>query len=259
MPKKNKPIDPEENKRLRLKRMLEESAYLPTPTYYFELGDEVEYGNLQDIVIVDIFDDGKVYEIDCTSINNNYGNPIVNKHVRHYVTWLDVRPLSPEDHDIISNDDLQLRYSQMQLSSLLTNLYSFRTNMNPVYQRDYVWSNNDKILLIDSIFNNIDIGKFVFIHLPYAPDSPSYEILDGKQRLNALAGFYENRFSYRDLFFNDLSRHEKYQFTNYPVSVAELTDITEQQKLRYFLTLNRTGKVMDQKHLEKVEAMLNEV
>ena len=35
----------------------------------------------------------------------------------------------------------------------------------PDYQRGYVWEQEDKELLLDSIFKNIDIGKFVFIRL----------------------------------------------------------------------------------------------
>ena len=82
--------------------------------------------------------------------------------------------------------------------------------MNPDYQRDYVWELSDKQLLIDSIFNNIDIGKFAFIHLDYKTWNKTgyaYEILDGKQRLKTIIDFYENRFSYKGIYYNDLSKH----------------------------------------------------
>ena len=52
------------------------------------------------------------------------------------------------------------------------------------------------MLLLDSIFKNIDIGKFVLIHLSdseWVERGFGYEILDGKQRLSALIEFYENK------------------------------------------------------------------
>ena len=65
--------------------------------------------------------------------------------------------------------------------------------------RGNVWDIEDKVKLIDSIFNNIDVGKFAFIKVPYKDNSPSYECLDGKQRVTALIEFYEGRFEYKGL------------------------------------------------------------
>jgi hypothetical protein len=42
----------------------------------------------------------------------------------------------------------------------------------------------------------------------------------------------------------------------YPISYSEMRDITDEQKIRYFLMLNTSGKVMDTAHLAKVAAML---
>jgi hypothetical protein len=130
--------------------------------------------------------------------------------------------------------------------------------MDADYQRDYVWTLQDKHNLIDSIFNNIDIGKFVFIMLKWEehPLNYLYEVLDGKQRINAVTEFYENRFTYNGLFFNQLSKWEQWHFKEYHVNVAEISNITREQKIRYFLTLNVSGKVMDKEHLKKVENML---
>ena len=253
---KAKRFDPTAQKAFEFKQELDKLAYLPFPTYFFEIGDEVQIGNLEDVFVVNIFEDGKLYEIDYTFIDNNYGNPIRNEHKRGYVTWLEIRPLSSKDNGIIFNEDLQLHYSQRDIMGLLGNLYNFRGNLNPDYQRGYVWTLEDDEALIDSIFNNIDIGKFVWVKLPYSKDGFWSEILDGKQRMRAIASFYENRFSYNGLYFNDLSHHEKYHFKNYHISYAELNNISMEQKLRYFLTLNRTGKVMDNEHLSKVQQML---
>ena len=70
--------------------------------------------------------------------------------------------------------------------------------MNPEYQRDYVWSEEDKVDLIDSIMHHRDIGKFVFVENPFDHSKErggdSYEVLDGKQRINAIIGFINGEF-----------------------------------------------------------------
>lgn len=232
----------------------------PEPTYWFGVGESVEIGNLEDCVVVDILENGKLYEIDYTSTNINYGNPIVTYHNRNFWQWHHIRPAHGEEHSIVQNKDLQLNYSQRSLGDgLLGCYYSFGIDLNPIYQRDFVWTHEDNLYLIDSIFNNIDIGKFVFVHKPFKKGDTSYEILDGKQRLHAILHFYQNEYSYNGLFYNDLSKHEKNHFENYNISYAQLENITLEQKLRYFLSLNVTGKVMDKSNILRVEKMLQEI
>jgi hypothetical protein len=240
-----------------LAEITKQAQILPAPSYTFNVGDEVIIGNLRDVKVIKVFEGGKFYEISYTSIDTNYGNPVTHKDQTRFVTWLEIRPpVDNVEHNLIKNEDLQLRYGQTVLMTFFGKLYYFRVNMNPVYQRDYVWSPDDNVRLIDSIFRNINIGTFAFIHLPYRDGEPTYEILDGKQRLNAIALFYENRFPYKGLYFNELNRREKHHFTDYNVSYAEVDNITEQQKLRYFYLMNRAGRVMSEEHLKKIERMI---
>ena len=138
--------------------------------------------------------------------------------------------------------------------------YGFGIDFDPDYQRGYVWNDTDKELLLDSVFKNIDIGKFVLIHLSdeeWHERGLGYEILDGKQRLSTLIEFYENKLTYKGKYYNDLSRKDKRAFTEHQVAVAEVREMDKQTVLKYFLMLNRTGKSMDESHLIEVEKMLN--
>lgn len=258
MTKKYKNQTPEEKKEYQLWFARSRNKFSPEPTYYFDIGDSVSIGSLENAKVVDILDNGQIYEIDYTSTDNNYGNPIITEHCRNYWRWFEIRPVVKTNHNIIKNDDMRLSYSQRQLQSIFTNVYSFGTNLDPVYQRGYVWELQDKVNLIDSIFNNIDIGKFVFSHEEYN-DNYLYEIVDGKQRINAICEFYENKFSYNGLFYNDLNSFEQHYFCGYPISWAEMRDMTMEQKLRYFVRLNKFGKVMDKEHLHLVESMLEAI
>ena len=228
------------------------------PTYFFSVGEEVTYGALKKSVVDEIFYDGKAYGLICDAVDNNYGHPIEYKTYR-VAAWHEVRPCNNKSTSFAKNQDVMISFNNTTIEGLLYRKYFSGVDFNPEYQRGYVWELKDKEMLIDSIFNNIDIGKFVFIKLnddEWMNRGVSYEILDGKQRLSTLVEFYENRFSYKGKYYNDLSQSDKSVFKNHFVSEASVDDIDKKTVLKYFLMLNRTGRVMDEGHLEEIEKML---
>jgi hypothetical protein len=243
-----------------LKEHIENKKNIPVPTYYFKIGDKVEIGNLVDVTISNIFEDNYFYEITYSTIETNYGRPIRHDNKKMIVDWMDIRKSNDNNKSLEENKDLRLNYQNRQLESLLHEKYYFGLNLNPDYQRDFVWNDQDQINLIDSIFKNIDIGKFVIIKYPYSEYERTgfdREVLDGKQRIKALLDYYEDRFEYKGCKFSDLCKHDKYHFENYSLSIAFIDNMNIEQKLRYFLMLNRSGHVMTVEHLNKVENMLN--
>ncbi len=70
---------------------------------------------------------------------------------------------------------------------------------NPPYQRKgRLWSQSDKAFLVDSVINGFDIPKFYMadFQLGYSSLNASklpYAIIDGKQRLEAIFDFFDNK------------------------------------------------------------------
>lgn len=58
--------------------------------------------------------------------------------------------------------------------------------LNPTYQRDFVWSNADSQMLIESILRGIPLPSII---LARVSSSQRYQIVDGKQRLTAILRF----------------------------------------------------------------------
>jgi len=250
-----------------LKRKLTELEdrlkHTPNPAYAFRPGDKVRVGSLQNAVVEEVLHDGKIYLIDYTGIDHNYGKPIRVEHQKGYFNWMQVRKLREDQNDsLIQHVDMNLRYSYRMLSDMLNKTYHFGVNFDPDYQRGNEWELADKQLLIESIFHNVDIGKFVFIQYDtktWIKSGYGFEILDGKQRLRALLEFYEDHFAWQGLTFSDLSARDQNHFMSYPVALTDVKDLTREKTLRYFLLLNTVGKVMDQAHLDKVRTMLDEL
>lgn len=152
-------------------------------------------------------------------------------------------------------------------------------NWNPVvkdkegkevlYQRGFVWNERDKQLLIDSIYNNLEIGKFVFRRRSWKwvegrvkegkiEGTAFYDIVDGKQRLNAILGFIQGEYpDSQGNYWDDLSDYSQRLFENFSkLSLGEIGEqATDQDVINTFLNINFTGVQMSEEHINYVKAI----
>ena len=136
------------------------------------------------------------------------------------------------------------------------------------YQRKLVWSEREKQLLIESIYNGIEIGKFLFRSCNwYRPNDTeakneshkySYDCVDGKQRFFAILEFIQNK--YPDMhgnYWNDLSPIAHNSFLSYPnLAYGEMPQsATDSDVIDNFLTLNFSGVKMSEEHINFVKSI----
>jgi len=254
---------------LRMQRSLEDylemKRHCPNPpTRFFKKGDRVVWGAHTEVYIEEVLADGYIYLLrshfhqDPKSQKSNIpdGTPSYS-----YQFWAFIFPYRLKENGVKSlfsvTNDINLQFYQQDISGLIHTHYQ-GIDYTPEYQRDYVWDDKDKEMLIDSIMNNISIGSFVFVRLPFEEgkkrDMIFYEILDGKQRMKAIVDFYEDRFRYKGKLYSELPAEDRWHFEKHPISRGELPgNSTREQILRTFVKLNTAGKVMDQLHLSKVK------
>lgn len=147
----------------------------------------------------------------------------------------------------------------------LTWWYSRRNNidMSPSYQRrGGIWTKSDQSFLIDSILNGFDIPKiymadFTFADSPLNKGKTQYAMIDGKQRFEAIFGFFDGTvlldrtFVYREnperslsgLGYKDLkSLHPDVaeKFDNFNLSVMSVITKDEDEISELFVRLNRS-------------------
>jgi hypothetical protein len=233
--------------------------YTNPPSIQYKIGDRVRCGNLDKSIVDRIEDGGRLLYLRVNHDENYYGRlrPIEKymwvqwQHVIPYVDY-DVTPPSPQ----MSNRDGVLNFSQTSIESVLNHFYHAGLDLNPRYQRDIVWNTDDRLALLDSIFNNVDIGKFVFVRRSFTTDGPLYEILDGKQRFTTLMDYCESRFRWRGHLYHELCLRDQGHIDNYMVSQATLENPAQEQILQVFLRLNTTGRPLDPAHIERVRKML---
>lgn len=241
-----------------LNELIERTKMLPNkPAYKFKVGDKVLCGNLNNVIIIQKYSD-YIYLIEYDRIEQvPCGYTPLSPRTQRYVLWTSIRPVCGIQATQFSTaDNIKLTYTNTALHEILNRVYHFGVNFCPDYQRDYVWTHEDKEALIDSIFKHVDIGKFLFNYL-YDDTTYGYEIIDGKQRLSTLVEFYENKFPYKDVYYNELSHTDRQYFRNYNICYADLRDADRQQVLECFVRVNTTGRTMSKKHLQNVINMLD--
>lgn len=160
-------------------------------TRTFKVGDKVTYGGNTSDIVDEVFDDGLFYGFK-------------NKESYKVVPWVHIFPIAKTiDFEIGKRNAERISFYNQSIYSVLHKIYSWNTDLNPYYQRGFVWTKEDEYLLIDSIFNGIEIGKFVFIDtIDDINNEYDFEVLDGKQRINTILKFYEDRISYKGKTFS---------------------------------------------------------
>ena len=222
-------------------------------------GDRVKRGNIKEAYVVKSYDDFRYYHIH-EIVQGNRDTNNVDYERESVVAWvdLDLYRTKEENEKIVvlhEKDDWRLAYQQRDVSGLIHLYYHAGLDMDPEYQREFVWEEEDKVKLIDSIFRNIDIGKFTLTRRDYGFDGPLYEIIDGKQRLRAILDFFEDKFRYKGHLYSELSWADQIHFENHPVGMAVTEKLTEADKMAIFLKLNVGGVPQDPNHILHVKAL----
>lgn len=124
-------------------------------------------------------------------------------------------------------------------------------DLDPPYQRRSVWSAIDKRYFIDTIMNGYPAPP-VFLHKTLNDTGrTTYHVVDGKQRLQTIIEFTENKIRLPDDFsditlqkkrWKDLGREAKEQFWNYVLVVEMLPDVTDASIRTIFDRINRNSR-----------------
>lgn len=231
---------------------------LPKALNQYKVNEEVQSrdSEYQKVIVKEVVDDGKI--LLCEFTHNDGKRESVQER---YVPNFEIMPKSVVTKETLSfRDTKKISFHNQHLSGLLFKHFYHKINYDPIYQRGLCWNLEDKVSLINSIFNNIEIGKFSFITLPYSATGPDYEVLDGKQRLNTLIEFYLDGFKYQDRFFSELSVRDKNHFLFYSVTAGDsLEDWSLEDKMAYFLKMNVAGVPQSKEHLNFVQDHLNKL
>ena len=233
---------------------------VPAPAYLYKVGQFVQYGQLIDVQVEKVLEDGKYLAISHHQKGKEYGAPYDNGRKFFAVkAWYDLAPVPEMPVNNLMAPRKNYNFLSFCIQDLLNTLERSGIQDSPDYQRGYVWSEDDKAKFIHSIMMRSDLGKIVLVELPYT-ESAYYEILDGKQRINALRDFIAGKFKYQNHFHWELSRLDRSEIENSLITVAKIKSgqLTKVEKLELFLSVNAAGVPQTEEHLSHVRRLLQQ-
>lgn len=159
--------------------------------------------------------------------------------------------VKPDDHPVTS------QICDWTISALTDKLNRGNLELQPKFQREYVWSLRPELpsRLIESLLLRIPIPPIYLGKMP----GGRHEVIDGQQRLTTLVKFVRNEFalcklqrmsSLNDKFFKDLSPEQQEKILDEPIRTIVI-DSAGNSDLRYevFERLNRGSMVLNEQEL----------
>lgn len=135
------------------------------------------------------------------------------------------------------------------------------------YQRDFVWTVENKQNLIESIYNHISCGKILIrvrsfeeldkMQANGETDLAFREIVDGKQRLHTILEFINGEFPDKHgNYYADLSRNaQRHLLDHHLFGYAEMQNVSDQEVLKQFLKMNFEGVPQSTEHLNYIREL----
>lgn len=231
------------------------------------VGEAVKVGNLKDcVVIAEHPQYPGLFAVEHTVVEHNYGRPIRIPNRIEAWYWPDIDKIVPPKPTQSVNLEVSklmgaLRVSTRTLDSLIHEFISRDLRDDANYQRGYVWTVQDKQRFIVSVLENRPSGLFVLVR-DRTCRTRDYFVLDGKQRLSALVGFFTSQFPLPDgVYFHELEFVIRNMFEGALVSVAELdsSQLNPAQLCDIFLAINTGGVPQSEEHLAYVRKLRAEL
>ena len=139
-------------------------------------------------------------------------------------------------------DQLQAHVFGMSLGELVRNNQEGLVNMTPSYQRGLVWTLEQKRKLINSLVVGLKPPSFYLRTLKAKKTGDFYyEMVDGKQRLTALTEFMDDKWTYDGLLFSQVPAADRMDFKRQPISVVEVSNLTDAETVELYERLNFGG------------------
>lgn len=133
----------------------------------------------------------------------------------------------------------------------------FGLNLNPDYQREHVWTMDQRTAFLEYILQGGEFGTtIVFNHCNWSNPKPTdeYTILDGKQRLQSVLMFLRDEVTVFGAKCRDFEDHKRMNMS-FSMRWRILALPYRHQVLRYYLDMNTGGTPHTKEEIERVRSL----
>ena len=107
--------------------------------------------------------------------------------------------------------------------------YNGKLNIRPKYQREFVYDEEKRNAVIDTIFKDFPLNVMYWVK----NEDGTFEVLDGQQRTVSFCQYVKNDFSVDNRIFDNLTNTEKEKILNYKLMVY-FCEGNDKEKLDWF-------------------------
>ena len=126
--------------------------------------------------------------------------------------------------------------------------YGGRLNIRPKYQREFVYKDDKRNAVIDTVFKGFPLNVMYWAE----NEDGTFEVLDGQQRTISICQYAGNDFSVNIngdiLQYHNLTADQKQKFDNYELMVY-ICKGTDKEKLDWFKIINIAGEKLEDQEL----------
>lgn len=135
-------------------------------------------------------------------------------------------------------------------------LEDHQINLNPDFQRNYVWSSKQKEQYIEWILRGGQSGNDIYFNHPgwFRGFEGEMIIVDGKQRVDAVLGFLHDEVKAYGHYFSKYKDPPRLLTCNFSVYIADLKH--RKDVLKWYIDMNTGGTVHTDEEIEHVKRLL---
>lgn len=122
--------------------------------------------------------------------------------------------------------------------------YCGNLNIRPAYQREFVYNNEQRNLVIDTIRRNLPLNVMYWSKNA----DGSFEVLDGQQRTISFCEYVAGNYSVDNKYFHTLTNEEQEQILNYVLSIY-ICEGSDKERLEWFERINVAGEQLTRQEL----------
>lgn len=131
--------------------------------------------------------------------------------------------------------------------------YGGRLNIRPAYQREFVYKDEQRNKVIDTVRKGYPLNVMYWARNPDPKDPSddllaSFEVLDGQQRTLSACKYVNGDFSINEQYFHNLTKDQQDQILDYELTVY-VCEGPESEKLEWFRTINIAGEKLTEQEL----------
>lgn len=120
--------------------------------------------------------------------------------------------------------------------------YGGKLDIRPPYQREFIYKDKQRDAVINTIQNDFPLNVMYWA----VREDGNFEVIDGQQRTISVCQYVNGDFSFKNLYFHNLTDDKQKQILKYKLTVY-LCSGTDSERLDWFRTINIAGeKLTDQ-------------